>query len=185
MSPPWPLGGHRGTYRLPFQDDRYIVQGVEAIQAARSFSRCTTGPRINHHLQQRAPTVNSILVGRPCLEITRTLMLYGPDGAINNGMSGGWPSWANRPGPPISRGQDRPCSIRFDTTTHRTGRRFNLTDMLPAGAPGRSATDTFAIPEGLWQFLHELRCRHIVSGSAASVPQNARSARSLWTPAIR
>lgn len=79
-------------YRLPFQDDRYIVQGVGAHDSGEVWLSLYYGAKDKDTTCSQEPyVVHSLLVGfDPCTsKMTRVLMLEGPTGITNMDHVGG------------------------------------------------------------------------------------------------
>ena len=141
-------------YRLPFQDDRYVVQGVGSHDSGEVFLSMYYGAKDLHPTCSEEPyTVNSLIVGfDPCeSELTRVLMLYGPDGEVNNAHVGGmavvrdwaWTTHSSDSGTVLAK-------YSLQALTQREPVSYPVSeDLLPAGMPwAPEAVLTAEVPEG-------------------------------------
>ncbi|MEC7239641.1 MAG: LamG-like jellyroll fold domain-containing protein [Myxococcota bacterium] len=141
-------------YRLPFQDDRFVVQGVGSHSSGEVFLSMYYGAKDLHSTCSEEPyTVNSLIVGfDPCdSELTRVLMLYGPDGTINKAHVGGmavvrnwaWTTHSSTSGTVLAKYSLEPPTVR-EPVSYPVSE-----DLLPSGMPWRAeAVVTHEVPEG-------------------------------------
>jgi hypothetical protein len=138
-------------YRLPFQDDRYVVQGVAAHSSGEVLLSMYYGAKDQSLTCREEPfAVHSLLVGfDPCTsKLTRVWMLEGPTGAVNTAHVGGLAVVGDQAWTTHS-GADGTVLARYDLNSSGTAAAVdNLVseDLLPSGAPRRvTAMETVAV----------------------------------------
>jgi len=141
-------------YRLPFQDDRYIVQGIAAPDSGEVFMTLYYGAKdLDATCGDEPFVVPSILVGfDPCTSaLTRVHMLYGPDGEINPAHVGGLAMSGSRAWTTHTAGGTTYLA-RYelnDATERETVSDLVSADLLASGAPWRlDAAELIELPEG-------------------------------------
>ena len=147
------LGATAARYRLPFQDDRYVVQGVGSHASGEVFLSMYYGAKdLDGGCNDEPYTVNSVIVGfDPCTsEMTRVMMLYGPDGSVNMAHVGGMAVVGNHAWTTHSDGGTTVLArYSLEPPTEREPVSFPVSeDLLPPGVPWRLVADeTVAVPE--------------------------------------
>jgi hypothetical protein len=160
-------------YRLPFQDDRYIVQGVGSHASGEVFMSMYYGAKdLDADCDSEPYEINSLIVGfDPCTsELTRVFMLYGPDGEINDTHVGGMAVVGSDAWTTFEVGGDRVLArYRLEEATERESVAGLVTeDLLPAGAPWRlEATEIAEIPSdcGVSYMSHEAAENRLWTGT--------------------
>ncbi|HCH64580.1 MAG TPA: hypothetical protein DFR83_17370, partial [Deltaproteobacteria bacterium] len=148
------LDATAARYRLPFQDDRYIVQGIAAPDSGEVFMSFYYGAKdLDSTCSEEPLVVPSILVGfDPCTSaLTRVFMLYGPTGEINPAHVGGLAMSGSRAWTTFTAsGTTYLARYELDEATEREAvSELVSADLLPSGAPWKTeAAELIALPDG-------------------------------------